>query len=470
MLMMENKVIPYPSRGIVEDVLMRSTIADVESFTPFEGLNGMIKEQLQQRSVDVSVYDILQGRRDFDPHAARATEENARAREECAREVRGYYSNLEDVHQSYINKYVNNVLVGFKLDKAKGLREITQEQLMEIPTVYDEETGMGVIATDLEEKETTFSTEEIVTAKLKLPYVLKQLHEESIKMCGSLLSFIIAIERLYDIHREDEYYVITPREVVAMGVYKVDGRGNITLRFDISENTRDPLRNLISWARGNQPQSLGWVAYKNLIQVTNVLDLDIKKENANVYTSSYIDAIVCTYLASNEEYIRSYGYADKNIFESAESDKLCKIIECVSEDTHNRKYGQSTYEILLADSIGINIKYLGMKDKGWQPNPKVVDSFLADYCEILKIPKKGVSDYRIDKGLLQKFDGTYVTINVVSIINEYMSNKVLAVIAPAGYLIVVEEIEGSIRYLGVVEAMRRFRGLSDGKVWGRLYI
>lgn len=457
-----DKIIEYPNKSVLQDVLSRDGLPTEESFTPFSGCKHIIQAQLGVKANEIDLKELLRGSKDFSTEKAKANDDTDR--EFGTSQVVDYYTKLEDVDQHFINKYASEIVIGYKLNKT-GLRKY-EEEMRVAPMLYDDESETYITESDIKERDMDFSTEEILEAKNKLPYLLRQLHYGSIAYKGSLLSFIIAAEKCFKQNEHNSKYQLVPRDIVSKGVYRVDGDGNVTTRFVISQNTGEILRTLIAWVCGNIENDVYYKAYSELIKVLTILDLDITGEDAKNYDNDFIRSMICTYLATNEEYLESYGFADRKILSMLNPENLFKVAARVSESDVTPERVDIN---ILADSIATNTETLKFKNPArWKDNVVLVNKFLAYYCKLHGLAKKEVKDYVVSKGLLRKHDGAYVTLNVSKIAVGRSLGPVLAVVSISGKLIIVEEFDSVLRYLDMETAIAYFGGYDNGKKWDYL--
>lgn len=467
MFYVKDKIIEYPHKSILEDVMSRDGEPTDESFTPYYGCAHIVREQMRENKNEFELSDILQSAVEYSPMKQRPTDDGT-SRTVAASEIKDYYKNLEDISQEWIEKYVIQVLIGFKQNR-DGMKEQQKDRMSTLYLCSNEDDNETYIAeSDLIEKDVPFTTEEILEAKIKLPYLLKQLQIGSIEYRGSLLSFIIAAEKCF---RENDYssnYYLVPRDLIAKGVYKVNGNGDIVGKFVISDNSGERLRNCIAWVCGKHPESLYYKAYRELLKVLSILEIDITKENALEYDKKYINKIVCTYLASNEEYIESYGFVDKKILGLLEPDKLFQVVAAVSDT--NIEPARLTVNA-IADSIATNTECFKYKyPEIWKDEIDIVNSFLVYYQRYIlgiKTPKN-IKNYEVEKGIIKQCSGLYELFDVTKIVNT--TNTTKAVLSIAGKLIIVEEFSMQLRYLDARKAISMFRGEISDNRWNYISI
>ena len=214
--------------------------------------------------------------------------------------------------------------------------------------------------------------------------------------------------------------------------------------------------------------SLYYKAYRELLKVLSILEIDITKENALEYDRRYIDKIVCTYLASNEEYIETYGFADKKILDMLEPNQLFSVAKIISEN--NVEPVRLTVNT-VADNIATNTECLKYKyPQIWKDDIEGVNKFLAYYQQYILGKKtfKQVENYEVEKGILKRYDGFYEVFNVTKIVSNKCETE--AVLSISGKLIIIENFSMQIKYLDVRKAISMFKGEINDNRWDYISI
>ena len=301
MFYIANKVLTYPCKTVIEDVLSREGVPGEDAFFPISGQYHLIRELLRNNNkdtIDFTVQDIVRSNvKDFVAEKARPNDDGV-DREEETSEITDYYTRMEDIDEAFVIKYVSDIVKGyrFKRDGAKSA------QIQTFDLWEDEEDGLVSPADVIEEVE-DYSLDDVEDAKKKLPYLLKVLFDGSLKYQGSLLSFVIAAKKL-----EKAGVELRPRFICNADVYRVDSYGNLTTKFVVEDNTGAIFRKLVSWINGEEEDRY-YHAAQELIRVCTILGLDLAIEDPTQYTPEVIDSAVCQYIMSNEEYLEEYGYA-----------------------------------------------------------------------------------------------------------------------------------------------------------------
>lgn len=449
MFFTKNKILTYPCKTIIEDVLSREGSADENSFSPFEGKYSLLRQYISDRDdVDYQIKEIIDsGRKDFSAEKARPNDDGT-LREESANEVSAYYTKLEDIDDEFVTKYVEQVLYGFQFDQA-GVKRI-RNRMQTFELWEDEEDGVVSPLDIISEEDEDFSLDDIEDAKCKLPYLLKLLHEGSIKYKGSLLSFIIAINKFADLHPGK---TIKPKEICSLGVYRVNKEGEITEPFVVADNTGNIFRTVFAWALGYTDDRY-YRAWQDLQHVCNVLGLDLSKEDASNYTCDVIENAVCTYIMANEEYLENYGFANTRILRALSEDKINEIAH--KDETEKSMYSEVFDIQMLADQIAMSVGILQSKNESWFPDAKAVVSFLYFYNKNINSRIScSLQSYDASGYILRNSNGVPVFFKVGSV----FKNEDFALLSTSGYLIRYLRIEANIvMYISVKQFISCYLG------------
>ena len=338
MFYMDDKVITYPNKTVIEDLLTRDSFVGKNAFTPYLGMRHLIKKQLGKDTI-VTVEDILSDSIEFDPRKARANDDGT-DRDESAYEVKegDYHTTLEKIPEEFVERYVTQQIIGFKLHN-NGLNKLKYETYV-AEFVIDEEEGDFVDGTDLITVETDYSAEDIINAEHELPFILKLLHKGSKEKGASLLSFIIVYEEWRAKREGEADLYIKPRDLYGSGkIYEMSSTGELGAPFTAQANTTEKFAMLKKWLFGQIPNDPYYKAYKRLMTVLTILDIDITKEDARMYTNSVMEKMLCTFIQSNSEHIEQFGEGDPRIIELLKKDNLFSIIKKVDDESFDGSMG-----------------------------------------------------------------------------------------------------------------------------------
>lgn len=104
-----------------------------------------------------------------------------------------YLRRLEDIDESWVRKYLENVLIGLKVEKSGGIREYSNKNKEAL--TFQNSEGDIVEEGELLVDTATYAPMDIAEAKSKLPYLLKRLYDKSLSLRVSAMSLIIAYEK-----------------------------------------------------------------------------------------------------------------------------------------------------------------------------------------------------------------------------------------------------------------------------------
>lgn len=454
MFYVANKVLTYPCKSILEDVLSRDGVPGPEAFFPITGQHQLIQNILRSNNssaIDFTIKEIVNsGVKDYSAEKSRPNDDGIE-RDDATSDITDYYTRLEDIDESFIIKYITDILKGFRFrrDGAKAI----QSNIQTFDLWEDEEDGL-VSPSDVMEEVYDYTMDDVEEARKKLPYLLKVLFDGSFKYQGSLLSFIIAVKKL----ENEGVNNIKPNQVCKKGVYRIDLKGNPSTNFVISDNTGNIFRTLFSWSMG-EIKDRYYHAAEELVRVCTVLDLDLCKEDATMYTSDVISSAVCQYIMSNEEYLEEYGYANQKIINALSPEEVLNVAKKVTE-------GDNDYVAEFAiqaqmDDIAVAINIIRTKRANWTENPKRVKEFLKFYKE--HVDDKCITSmrcYEVDDGILRNADGIAVVFKMGIVApGDY------ALLSTTGNLICYENFSSDyLRYMSVQDYIYYMEAGESG-VW-----
>jgi len=456
MFYMDDKIITYPNKTIIEDLLTRDSFVGKNAFTPYLGMRHLIKKQLGKDTI-VTAEDILSDSIEFDPGKARANDDGV-DRDESAYEVRdgNYYTTLEKIPEEFVERYITQQIIGYKLHN-KGLNKLKYETCV-AELIVDEEEGDFIDGTDLVTVEMDYSTEDIINAEHELPFILKLLHKGSKEKGASLLSFIIVYEEWKAKREGKDDMCIKPRDLYGSGkIYEMHSTGELGAPFTAQANTTEKFAMLKRWLFGQIPNDPYYKAYKRLMTVLTILDIDITKEDARMYTNSVMDKMLCTFIQSNSEHIEQFGEGDPRIVELLRKDNLFSIIKRINDETFDGSMG-SRFE--KADYIMTNLSGVLENVSVFRVNrPKEVNHFLDYYSRTVRALSKSsrdtlLSKYEIRNSILYgKASARPLILNIKNL-TLYGEVALYGILSLSGNIIALDDyVDNRIRYISIESAI-----------------
>ena len=244
-----------------------------------------------------------------------------------------YNRRLEDIDESWVRKYVTDAVTGLKIRKSGGLREYRRSHAE--TRVIENGEGERVEESDLllEYGNTSYRPMDVATAKSKLPYLLKRLHDKSVELRTSVLSLIRAYEIASSGGRKP-----MPKDILAATVYQMGADGTITGKFPGTANSGKVFPKARAWIAGEFPDSYFDDAME-LLRVCDVLGIDIRNEDPREFQADTIEKMRVTYISRNREYLS--GARSRN--HSVLNDLACLSISDYS--IHQERKYRETQEI-----------------------------------------------------------------------------------------------------------------------------
>lgn len=457
-----NRRYAYPSRTILEDVLSRYSNQYAGSTTGLTGCRELLREQLGDKSSLYTLEQILAGYSDYNAMRSRPNDDTDI--DGYASDRSEYYTRLEEIDARFVHKYALEVIIGFK--KNNNGRQRIDYASKTAGYFMDEESGSLLSGADIAEVDERYTPAQMEEAKAQLPYLLKVLQLGSQAYHSHLLSFIIAREQI----RERDLPLL-PKNFVGFGVYKLNHDGSIGRKYEISDNTNTydekqgyGFRATIAWVCGKRKDTY-YDAYERLLHVLEILEINITNENPLDYGKDVVEEAVCTYLATNEEFIADYGMADKNLVGLLKKDSMFNVVKKLSDE--RPEFEHKGYRMLaqLIDDV-MYTHYRIMKEAP-RDCPGVIWEFFNRYTVIFDRPP--ITKWSVRKAIIVRENGTPILVRLEQFVREWAGEEKWAVLTIKGDLVVAEDITRDftirfVRMTEVIEAMRSGKKIEKGGV------
>lgn len=456
MFYIKDKRLKYPSKTIVEDVLSRTGVSTVDAFTPYSGMGDLLIKRIGDvRKIDfINPADVLDDMSEFNPIKKKTAMENN------GEFLEGDYAILEvDIPEKDVRSYVDNCVYHYTKHSRSALNKSFAEN-QPTRSLFIDNNGKSVFYEEsdvIERDSRDITTDDIISATEKLPYILKSLHEGSKKYRGSLLSFIIAVEKF---KKEMPGEIMASRHLINYGVYMVSTSGDIVGRFSHDDNKKGTYIFLKEWAMGFHSDDVYYKLYIELIDICYILGVDLTQENAIDYQSDFMNKMMVTYLASNREYTETYGFMDKHILNILSPDALFSINKGLLDNTDPVSFNKS----MLSETIAVNTEILKFKNSNWYTDLNLVNTFLQQYLSFKKKDIKLIKDFKINKGLYTTASDVYVTVDIGFVFHG-IGTKIqeVSLLSECGYLIKLEDITKT-NYIRCVH-MTRVCDFFEGRIY-----
>jgi hypothetical protein len=324
-----------PNKRVVDDLIERDGVPNKESFTPYNGMNYLITEQMKGSRFNVLGIDVIK-ENIKELHVTRLKGKEDSSTDEGSQSMGGedgYETLLENIEEGYVTSYLRNQLIGLKINKTDA-RHVVEENEKVQALMYDTESGEVFNLSDVYVKdEYEDSSSMLSEVRNKIPYLLKKLQDGSIHYGVSLLSLFIARDGVIQkTGRRDG--VIKPRELLAYPIYRVSGTGDLLDTFDSETANNIPKfrapKDLVLGASPNDPY------YKAGVELTiraRQLGYDLFNEDVRDYTPSYINRLMCSYILSNQEVLSDMAMYDPNIMQLFRDGSIFKAPSVSDKDS-----------------------------------------------------------------------------------------------------------------------------------------
>lgn len=401
----KNKFLYLPNKRVVDDLIERDGLPTKESFTPYNGMNYLISEQMCGERFSILGVDVikeniqelsvrrLKGKEDVGNDDSLSIDEN-------------YAFLLDDIHEDYIRDFMRSQLIGLKVNKT-GARKVLEESSKIQNLMFDVETNKVYnISDDYVEDEFEDSFDVISEVRRKIPYLLKKLQDGSIQYGVSLLSLFIARDGVIQ-KLGKRSCDIKPRELLAYPIYSVNFKGELmcTLDPETANNTQKFIepKNLVL---GVDPINPYYRAGIELTSYARQLGYNLYEEDARDYSPTYINRLMCSYILSNQEVLLDIGAYDPKILELFKNGAIfdVKTNEPVPKQTskvlklREMAIKKMNYVPELHDKCSIDNNIVKIKEP-----LKLINQFFKKYKEVnlkSKMEEESTYDCTTENGVL----------------------------------------------------------------------
>jgi len=302
--------LPNPAQLLLVDLVSRTGSPTMHSLSPYNGMRKVLFQQVPNGDLS-RIIDMLKTQPDYD-----ADHQKPVAGPYVKNKPDGpYLRRLEDIDESWVQKYLENVLTGIKINKSGGMREYASHH-REANTFRNSE-GDTIEEGELLVDSPTYKAMDIAEAKSKLPYLLKRLYDKSLEMKVSAMSLIIAYEKAKIVRK-----VPRPKDILEVGVYKMGKDGNLEGLFPLTANSGKVFPPACDWIRGFNRMDPYFADAVELIRVCEVLGIDIRDEDPRDYQKDDIAKLKVTYISKNRDYLSGSRQRNITVLDSLSSIKV----------------------------------------------------------------------------------------------------------------------------------------------------
>jgi hypothetical protein len=443
-MLVTKSLIPIPSRKVIVDLALRNGSPERGSTCPYNGRARFVYEQTKDFAGSVIGLLSKPATADYNAHKQKPVPGPYRQRDsaEVERTVE-YLTKLEDIDASWVYKYFENAVIGIKINAMNSIKE--ERKKHQEQRTFEDMEGDLVSEADLLIEKPKYSYVDVLSWKEKVPYIIKRLHEKS-KSCGvSIMSLLIAYERVL---RANPGKDPKPTQVLEEGVYKMEKSGKISLRIMINKG---PFHDhAMKWIRGQEGHVDSYLKdAMELLDICERLDIDIRNEDAEEYQEDYINSLTVLYITKNRDFFSSQS-------RSLNTAVLKELKQVVLDDYNKRTVTDQKLDWRLITGSKMQ-KFLDSDNPAIDRNQNKEQEILI-FMSLHDISKN--VDSRI--GRKRTRDGFYLNngsnpllIDVTDITLDPNPNyqKVSALLHSSGYLVLVTNTK-QLYYLDIVTAIQ----------------
>lgn len=275
-----SRTLPYKS--VVCDVVTRDGPPGADNY-PIQGIASRIAEKIHGLPY-ADLMRFLQDRApDFD--YSRSVKNSLPA------------ASFSEVDSERILEYVEQLTFGYRRNELNGYREYKSNHLAVQRAVRDKEENRVFTESDIATDDSDDMRREALEIKQKIPYLLKQLHIKSKEIGISLISVVIANEKVRAKYPDKSS---KPVKLVEEGIYYMDKDGHITGRM-ANVIGSFPLQ-LHLWVSGAEKHyDIYYAAAVELLGYCERIGVDLTLEDAAKYQEEFIGSLPFDYIIRNED-------------------------------------------------------------------------------------------------------------------------------------------------------------------------
>lgn len=332
MIRRTKEVVSYPSRTVIEDLLLRDGPATDKDFTPFNGCADIIDEQFKgSLKSSFKLQQVLNDNNNNDFAPSRVTKRNTFGELEEKLDEKEGFKVLEDciidgVEHPAVRNFIKSLLIGLKVNNSSSLVKGKERMTMVFTNDDDgeeEEEKMSIIKVNDED----ISNDDYEAIIAELPHIMLSIWSISKRYRANLFTFIFAY---YDIVSQPDKNVnnVTVTDFSRYELHRIKTDGSFNGVFSHADNIKgDIYRDALDIFVVPSKHTVEYSLCEKLINMIDTLGIDYKYEDPTSYNKEYIESIICTYLQSNDEYFKEYREVDKEILKALEPQNILSVLK-----------------------------------------------------------------------------------------------------------------------------------------------
>lgn len=465
MLRSTRRIVRFPSKTVLEDVLTRTTeYLDPEAYSPFRGMPELIDEQFKGSDrTKFILEDCLEYNRGCDLNPSKVYIADTSEGFDNGLKVLAGYVYLEDMFENEEDArlWFTRQLIGYKIHGKSPFKQEDSEDTYMVGAGDDKDNEKELL-----EDVDNFDLAQHEKILNEIPYLLKIIHNKSKQLRAGLLSFLRAYAIL--LSRGKKTSSITPKDFDSFVLIRVKADGTFDRYFDHDKDNRGEhypaARNFIL---GYHKNDEAYKACMKLLDYYDYLGINWLEEDPTIYDNSFMERLVCTYLPTNEEYFQKYGQLDAEVATALQPENIFKVGDRTSFFSDSEIRSVSRHEVLSYIKDSMNIKKL--LDPAWRKKwsaerKELTLKFLEKYfCRDMEQTISLKDRFLTIDGFFYTLKRSLVVLQIpeLSLFDREYPNVVFSIYGMA--IILPNRFEEDVYYLPIEECISRFEAHRKGE-------
>lgn len=466
----------YPSKSVIEDLIMRDGPATDKDFTPFEGKKEIVDGQFSgSQRHKFRINDFIQHNKNRDLDPSRIKESNYYGQLEEAGMGFAGYTTLEDMMEGGVESpavadYVKMLCVGFKKDNTSPYRknaDVLTRTVRNIDGDGDDAIEEKYMVNRSDEQQ--ISNEEYEQIVKELPYIIKSIWHYSKLYQANLFSFAFAY---YDIISKKSRNKVIVTDFRDYTTYQIRKDGSYLREFVHEDDNK-----YIIYPKVTKifiiPDShiTEYSLCMKFLESLKKLGIDYRDEDPASYNNEFVNSIVCTYLPSNEQYFNEYKDVDAEIIIALKPENILATTKTslyapVFDGKSGFDYSQSAY--FVSERIKMAYRFGEIEDTLIEVDKEAAIELL----QVVLAIKSGKDDIAVPRQLVSfESDGfLYVNKQILTVPGQYFGcfkgdTDYVVAITQYGFIVALEESYDDVYFMEYHDAMSQMEEYKrDGEV------
>lgn len=418
--------------SVLVDLASRDGSPTIDSPTPYEGLGEWFREKTANAEGDM--LKKLSQLRDTDDFDAKAicvqpgtyVKQNDKSKPYLKYFEGGVHNGVRQppIDVSWVKRRLSNMM--FNIRNQKGGFKTDKKSFKIRSTIPDEESGVPIDSAEMLTTPRTCSELDVLEYRVKLPYLVKRLHNYGKSKGVHVMSLIIAHEKAKLTYCNDSKHNITNQDLYpnVLDTYQDGDPLYVNGEPVYLNKNKGPFQSWgFLWVTGrtNELRDDYYDDMKELVLICHRLGIDLTKEDPTKYTNELMDKITVTYIKSNKEYISKMVMREIDIAEYADLYAEDKVDQDIEDDIFEVKSDESDIYTMFRNREAkflLNYDSRIAKVIDEENNTEKIDNLLLRYKVIGEDVPSNTGKLYTENGFFRNTDGSPLLLNA-----NYLMNK-----------------------------------------------